>query len=51
MPKADTFTPEEPTGQTHGEPDEVDPTEVVRDPDEGPEDPGQGPGYATERYR
>jgi hypothetical protein len=35
--------------QVHGEPDEVDPTEVVRDPKEGPDDPGEGPGLASER--
>jgi hypothetical protein len=33
----------------YGEPDEVDPTEVVRDPREGPDDPGEGPGLAAER--
>jgi hypothetical protein len=33
----------------YGEPDEVDPTEVTRDPREGPDDPGAGPGIAAER--
>jgi hypothetical protein len=33
----------------YGEPDEVDPTEVVYDPDEGEDDPGAGPGLAHDR--
>ncbi|HLM09404.1 MAG TPA: hypothetical protein VK307_06820 [Thermoleophilaceae bacterium] len=34
----------------YGEPDEVDPTEVVRDPEaDGDDDPGEGPGIAAER--
>jgi hypothetical protein len=33
----------------YGEPDEVDPTEVVRDPEAGSDDPGEGPGLAAER--
>jgi hypothetical protein len=33
----------------YGEPDEVDPTEVTSDPDEGPDDPGRGPGIAADR--
>lgn len=34
----------------YGEPDEVDPTEVVRDPEEErPDDPGEGPGIAADR--
>ena len=33
----------------YGEPDEVDPTEVVSDPDEEGEDPGEGPGIAADR--
>jgi hypothetical protein len=49
MPEADAFEPEDRAEQTHGEPDEVDPTEVVRDPEEGPDDPGEGPGLASER--
>jgi hypothetical protein len=34
---------------TYGEPDEVDPTEVVADPIEGDDDPGAGPGLAPDR--
>ena len=49
-PEADAFESEDRAGaQTYGEPDEVDPTEVVRDPKEGPDDPGEGPGLASER--
>lgn len=51
-PEADAFTPEEDADRAspaYGEPDEVDPTEVVRDPREGPDDPGRGPGLAPER--
>jgi hypothetical protein len=33
----------------HGEPDEIDTTEKVRDPREGPDDPGAGPGLSAER--
>lgn len=33
----------------YGEPDQVDVTEVVSDPEEGPDDPGQGPGVAFDR--
>jgi hypothetical protein len=33
----------------YGEPDQVDVTEVVRDPDEPDDDPGQGPGVAFDR--
>jgi hypothetical protein len=33
----------------YGEPDEVDTTEVVRDPDEDGDDPGSGPGIAFDR--
>lgn len=33
----------------YGEPDEIDPTEVVRDPREGEDDPGAGPGLAPDR--
>jgi hypothetical protein len=39
---------QEPAG-TYGEPDQVDVTEVVRDPAEGPDDPGQGSGVAFDR--
>lgn len=34
---------------TYSEPDQVDVTEVVRDPAEGDDDPGQGPGIAFDR--
>jgi hypothetical protein len=33
----------------YGEPDELDVTEVVRDPAEPDDDPGQGPGIAADR--
>jgi hypothetical protein len=33
----------------YAEPDQVDVTEVVRDPAEGPDDPGAGPGIAHDR--
>ena len=33
----------------YGEPDELAPTEVVRDPREDDDDPGAGPGLAAER--
>lgn len=36
-------------GIVYGEPDQVDVTEVVGDPAEGPDDPGRGPGLAAER--
>jgi hypothetical protein len=39
----------EPDPAIYGEHDEEDVTEVVRDPDEGPEDPGAGPGVAADR--
>jgi hypothetical protein len=51
-PEADEFTPEEQSDRAdavYGEPDEVDPTEVVRDPREGEDDPGAGPGIAPDR--
>ena len=51
-PEADAFPPEaeaDRASPAYGEPDEVDPTEVVRDPREGPEDPGRGPGIAPDR--
>src|SRR5918997_638012 len=41
-PEADAFAPEV-------ESDEVDPTEVVRDPREDEDDPGAGPGVAADR--
>jgi hypothetical protein len=51
-PEADEFAPEDESdraGAVYGEPDEVDPTEVVRDPREGEDDPGAGPGVAPDR--
>jgi hypothetical protein len=51
-PEADAFTPEvesDEAGAVYGEPDEVDPTEVVRDPREDEDDPGAGPGVAADR--
>lgn len=51
-PAEDAFTPEQESdrsGAVYGEPDEVDSTEVVRDPDEDEDDPGEGPGLAAER--
>lgn len=51
-PETGAFTPEvesDNANAVYGEPDEVDPTEVVRDPDEGPDDPGAGPGIAPDR--
>lgn len=46
------FSPEEetdPANAVYGEPDEVDPTEVVSDPREADDDPGAGPGVAPDR--
>lgn len=37
------------SGAEYGEADEVDPTEVTRDPDAGEDDPGAGPGIAADR--
>jgi hypothetical protein len=51
-PSTDAFPPEAEAGrvaQTGGEPDQVDPTEVVSDPEEDDDDPGGGPGIAAER--
>jgi hypothetical protein len=52
-PAEDAFTPEveaDESGAAYGEPDEIDPTEVVSDPDaEVDEDPGEGPGIAADR--
>ena len=52
-PAEDLFTPEvesDRSGAAYGEPDEIDPTEVVEDPDaEADEDPGEGPGIAADR--
>jgi hypothetical protein len=51
-PELDAFEPEvesDEADSVYGEPDEVDPTEVVRDPREGEDDPGAGPGVAADR--
>jgi hypothetical protein len=52
-PAEDEFTPEVAADEStaaYGEPDEIDPTEVVSDPDaETDEDPGEGPGITSER--
>jgi hypothetical protein len=51
-PEADEFMAEEESDRAdavYAEPDEVDPTEVVRDPREGEDDPGAGPGIAPDR--
>ncbi len=53
-PLRDAFTAEvesDDAGVVPGEPDEVDVTEVVRDPDAAPgdDDPGAGPGIAADR--
>ena len=51
-PEAGEFAPEEESDRAdavYGEADEVDPTEVVRDPREGEDDPGAGPGIAPDR--
>jgi len=51
-PELDAFAGEvesDEAGAVYGEPDQVDPTEVVRDPDEDEDDPGAGPGLAADR--
>ena len=51
-PAEDEFPGEERADEAtaeYGEPDEVDPTEVVRDPASAGEDPGEGPGLAADR--
>lgn len=51
-PELHDFGDEESAGDgdaVPGEPDEIDVTEVVRDPREGPDDPGEGPGIAADR--
>jgi len=51
-PERDAFAPEVESDEAdpvYGEPDEVDPTEVVRDPREDEDDPGAGPGLAADR--
>ena len=51
-PAAHDFGDEESAGDAdvlHGEPDEIDVTETVRDPHGGPDDPGEGPGISHDR--
>ena len=51
-PAEDAFTPEVESDEStavYGEADEEDVTEVVEDPEEGPDDPGAGPGIAADR--
>jgi hypothetical protein len=52
-PEANDFGDEESAGErdaVSGEPDEIDVTETVRDPEAGPgEDPGEGPGISHDR--
>jgi hypothetical protein len=52
-PEANVFGDEESAGEgdaVSGEPDEIDVTETVRDPEAGPgEDPGEGPGISHDR--
>ena len=51
-PLADAGRPEPESDRVpaeYGEADQVESTEVVRDPEEGPEDPGAGPGLTAER--
>jgi hypothetical protein len=51
-PELDAFTPEAESDRStaeYSEPDEVDPTEVRRDPDLGSDDPGEGTDIAPDR--
>jgi len=51
-PLEDAFSPEVESDlatTSYGEPDEVDITETVEDPGEGPDDPGRGPGVSHDR--
>jgi hypothetical protein len=52
-PSSHDFGDEESAGEgdaVSGEPDEIDVTETVRDPEAGPgEDPGEGPGISHDR--
>ena len=51
-PEVDAFEPEVEADEAtavYGEPDEVDTTEVVRDPREDEDDPGAGPGITADR--
>lgn len=51
-PLRDALSPEaeaDRAGAVYGEADEIPVTEVVEDPQEGPDDPGAGPGIAADR--
>ena len=51
-PTEAAFSPEQEADRStavYGEPDEIDPTEVVADPREDDDDPGAGPGVAPDR--
>jgi hypothetical protein len=51
-PELDAFEGEEESDEAtavYAEPDEIDPTEVVRDPREDEDDPGAGPGLTADR--
>ena len=49
-PMDDAFSSAEPGGVgVYGEGDEIESTEVLHDPDEGPDDPGDGPRLTAER--
>jgi hypothetical protein len=51
-PLQDAFSPEvesDLSTASYGEPDEVDITETVSDPDESEDDPGRGPGVSHDR--
>jgi hypothetical protein len=51
-PLADRFTPEVEADEStaaYGEPDQEDVSEVVEEPDIGPDDPGAGPGITHDR--
>jgi hypothetical protein len=51
-PEGDAFRGEvesDRSGAVYGEADEEDATEVVRDPETGPDDPGAGPQITSER--
>jgi hypothetical protein len=51
-PSQTDFGDEESAGEADavsGEPDEIDVTETVRDPDGGADDPGEGPGISHDR--
>ena len=52
-PQENAFTPElesDRASAVYGEPDEVDPTEVVSDPREDEDDPGRGPRLASSAF-